>query len=246
MLQRLIANALVSPPALWGKLRGHADFVRSGVRHGEIEGWQPWLARHAGMAALDLKSALPVAFVLPPGTLAFAPGHFVLGVITPSADRSGRRHALLVYQRAHPAWMRGHFEAHARQPRDWLFWLALAVARHTGERGTAELRPLERSVQGLWHLHAPGWRELVARRPRRELSESECLGAMALLDRTAGPASPDDPAQYLGGARYHVPWADWPARLLHDEADCVFWLQDAHGGFFHAANRLTDLWSIAR
>lgn len=243
MLQRLIANSLVSPPAIWGKLRGHADFVRSGVRHGEIEGWQPWLARHADMTALDLDCALPAAFVLPPGTLAFAPTHFVLGVVTPSADRAGRRHALLVYQRAHPAWVRGNFEAQVRQSRDWQFWLALAVARHTGERGVAELRALERSVQVLWRFHAPGWRELGARRPRRELTESDCLRALALLDRTAGPASPDDLAQCLSGAR-DLPWADWPARLHHDEADCAFWLRDAYGGFVHAANRLTDLWSI--
>ena len=38
MLQRLIASRLITPPAIWGKLCGHADFVRSGMRHGESEG----------------------------------------------------------------------------------------------------------------------------------------------------------------------------------------------------------------
>ena len=132
MLQRLIAARVISSPAIWGKLPGHADFVRSGVRHGESDAWRPWLAEHCETATTDVDPLVvpPASFVLPPATLACSPRHFVVGVIAPSVDRVGRRHPLLVYQMARPRWVERHFRSNAGQPLDWFFWLARVVGHH--------------------------------------------------------------------------------------------------------------------
>lgn len=230
MLRNFIRSRLVTPPAIWGKLQGHADFVRSGMRHGESEGWQPWLARHAGIVeTLDAQSpVLPASFVLPPGTLPFAPRRFVLGAIVPSADRAGRRHALLVYQQAQPSWVERYFDAQARQPCDWLFWLSRAVARAV----EGDLHPFERSVHALWQAH------------ESPLDDSAVQVRMRLQrDAQSREAGAADPAAGLVGVR-HLPWADWPARLHRGDgsAPCAFWQQDAMGGFVNASHRLDDLW----
>ncbi|MEJ8810704.1 type VI secretion system-associated protein TagF [Variovorax ureilyticus] len=241
MLQALISHRLISPPAIWGKLSGHADFVRSGVRHGEGEGWQSWLAAHAALDAVKGAALLPAALVLPPGSLAFAPGYFVLGVVVPSADRTGRRHALLVYQRAHARWVRRHFEAQADHPRDWLFWLARAVGRHGAAGATGELQVLERTVHALWQLHRPALSRLGRAAPAAETAGTKDARSQVLLDRLAGLATVDDAAGDLSGVR-HLPWAGWPARLHGAHAQSVFWQQDAAGGFVNAGTRLADIW----
>lgn len=254
MLQRLIASRLITPPAIWGKLTGHADFVRSGMRHGESQGWQPWLAQQAQQAQpgspgahLDPNLALPTAFVLPPGTLDFARQRFVLGVITPSMDKVGRPHALLVYHLAHPRWIRAHFERQARQPCDWLFWLARAVARHMAAPGGADISALERTVQALWRAHAPGAAQLCRARARPLDPDTEARGQAAprLLDEWAGPAPVIDAAAQRHGVRF-LPWADWPQRLHRGRGEASFWQQDAVGRYVNAAARLPTLWGEGR
>jgi len=242
MLEKLIASRLITPPAIWGKLPAHADFVRSGMRHGESEGWQPWLAQHGGLVGASSTGAPPVAFVVPPGTLAFAPRRFVVGVITPSGDKVGRRHALIVYQLAHPRWVEHHFRQPLAPLDDWLFWLARAVARHTGTQGAADAAALERTVRALWLDHAPGlsalWlsgRSGVERPPERRVQ------AQAMLDKLAGRASADDPATQLRGVRF-LPWTDWPQRLFKPRAQSAFWQQDAKGAFVNATDRMPELW----
>ncbi|MBO9647897.1 MAG: type VI secretion system-associated protein TagF [Variovorax sp.] len=247
MLQFLLAHRRVSSPAIWGKLPGHADFVRSGVRHGEGEGWQSWLAEHAAMDTVDVAASLPAAFVLPPRSVTFAPRHFMLGVIAPSEDRAGRRHALLVYQRAHPRWVHRYFQAQAGRQRDWLFWLARTMSKHLTVIGLGELRALERSVHALWQLHRPEWRELGQTGAAAKSQDKRDEFAAMLLDRctaanTVAPA--DDAAHGLNGVRY-LPWADWPGRLHGIRAQGVFWQQDAVGGFVNAGTRLADLWRTA-
>jgi len=233
----------VTPPAIWGKIPGHADFVRSGVRHGEPDAWMPWLAqqcRHAGADASARAVAIPVAFLLPPGTLAFARRRFVLGVITPSLDKVGRHHPLLVYQLAHPRWTQAHFTAQLQEPLDWQFWLARAVARHTHAQGLADLRALERTVRALWRAQQSqvGGAEPEGRREHRGKQ------AQALLERWAGPSLPNDPVAALQGVRF-LPWTDWPTRLQGPRAEMAFWQQDAQGRFVGAANRLQKLWGGA-
>ncbi|MEJ8827317.1 type VI secretion system-associated protein TagF [Variovorax humicola] len=239
MLEALISHRLISPPAIWGKLPAHADFVRSGVRHGESEGWQSWLAEHAVAGAMKGIASLPVAFVLPPRSLAFAPRDFVGGVVAPSSDRTGRRHALLVYQRAHPRWVQPHFEAQAVEPCDWLFWLARAVQRHVAVHALGDLQALERSVQALWQLHMPGRR--LPGQTATAAGLPQAKDVLAVLDRCTGPAHAGDAVQDLSGVR-HLPWADWPGRLHGARAQSAFWQQDAAGGFVNAGTRLANLW----
>lgn len=242
MRQALIASRLIAPPAIWGKLPAYADFVRSGMRPGESEGWQPWLAQQGdGSGALDA-AMLPAAFVLAPGTLAFAPRRFVVGVIAPSCDKVGRRHALLVYQSAHPRWVERHFEHEEAWPGDWLFWLARGVDRHTGTTRVADVASLQRTVQALWRLHAPNWRDVWRPRPLSPPQTAQRHArATEVLAQLAGPAHPADAATRLNGVRF-LPWADWPQRLFKPRPDSAFWQQDASGGFVNAASRLSGLW----
>lgn len=241
MLQRLIASRLITPPAIWGKLPGHADFVRSRMRHGESEGWQPWLAQQGRLDSAGTGAALPAAFVLPPGTLDFARHRFVIGVITPSMDKVGRQHPLLVYHLAHPRWIKAHFDKQALQSHDWLFWLARAVARHTGTQDTSDVQALERTVQRLWRLHAPDMRQLWGRAATPvESPEKRRHLVQGLLDQLTGPAPSDDPAAQLRGVRF-FPWADWPQRLYRARGEGTFWQQDAAGGYVNVAARLPML-----
>jgi type VI secretion system protein ImpM len=251
-LERLIATPLVTAPAIWGKLPAHADFVRSGMRHAESEDWCTWLAGQGPVVQVGgpalATAALPTSFVLPPGTLPFARRHFVVGVISPSIDRMGRRHVLLVYQLAHPRWLSRHFTLQASEPRDWLFWLGRAVARHAGMPEVADVWALARAIDELWQLHAPavaGFGTL-----RRELDALQATPARmhALLERLLGVPQMDDPALRMSGVRY-LPWTDWPQCLKSARAGAVsgaFWQQDAVGGFVNAARRLDALWSGAR
>lgn len=246
MLDALIHTRLITPPAIWGKLPGHADFVRSEMRLGETDGWLPWLARNGGMVRRPVVAPPPAAFVLPPGTLSFAPHRFTLGVITPSCDSVGRHHALIVYQLAHPRWVLWHFARQTQRPRDWLFWLARAVDRHTGPvRAASEVQALACTVRALWQLHAPDWR--VLRASGRVAPEStddtgrRCVLAEVALTEQAGPTYPEDAAARLRGV-HCLPWADWPQRLFKARAQSAFWQQDAEGGFVNASSRFLDLW----
>ena len=242
MRQALIASRLITPPAIWGKLPAYADFVRSGMRPGESEGWQPWLAQQGDGSGGPDATVLPAAFVLAPGTLAFAPRRFVVGVIAPSCDKVGRRHALLVYQSAHPRWVERHFANDADWRGGWLFCLARAVDRHTGATRVTDVTALQRTVQALWRLHAPTWRDVWRpRSPSPEHLARRDARAANLLAQLAVPAHLDDLATRLSGVRF-LPWADWPQRLFKPRPDSAFWQQDASGGFVHAASRLSGLW----
>jgi type VI secretion system protein ImpM len=235
MLRKLIAPWCILPPAIWGKLPDRADFVRSGVRHGEAEAWMLWLAQQgfnaeAGVAARAVSA--PVAFVLPAGDLSFARRRFVFGVIAPSVDKVGRSHPLVIYQQAHPRWAMRHFEAQRDQPLNWQFWLARVVARHARTQGHADFHALETTVRALWEESC---------KMEKDRPEQRTLRMEALLDRGLGPASNNDPAAGLHGVR-HLPWADWPHRLQGARAESAFWQQDAEGRFIGAANRLQKLW----
>ncbi|MDB5895268.1 MAG: type secretion-associated protein [Rhodoferax sp.] len=242
MLQRLIAHRLITAPAIWGKLPVHADFVRSRMRHGEAEGWQPWLADVGRLDPTRDAVHPPVAFVLPPGLLAFAQERFVIGVITPSMDRVGRRHPLLVYQLASAGWMTRNFDQAAAHPQDWLFWLARGVARCAGLPGGGDLRVLELTVQNLWRPHAPRTSDLW-RPPQtsaQDLAKRDRAMRLA-LDQAGTLLLAADPAAGLRGVRF-FPRADWPSSLLKGIGQGLFWQQDSDGGYVNAAARLPMLW----
>lgn len=161
----------VTPPAIWGKLPTHGDYLQHAVRADEVRGWQRWLgnalpAQHHKAATgkrpgrahkwvllepgryKPAPSSIPVAFVLPAGTVAFAPDQYVVGVIANSCDRLGREHPMLVYQRANRRWLnqclapagKGAPSApdqgdatHRLEQQNWLFWLARLVSRYVAE-----------------------------------------------------------------------------------------------------------------
>ncbi|MFM9922910.1 type VI secretion system-associated protein TagF [Variovorax sp. H27-G14] len=243
MWNALFGDWGITPPALWGKLPGHSDFVRSGVRRGEQEAWVSWLDEqdiHAGGPAAITARAGPIAFVLPPDTLAFARRRFVVGVIAPSTDRVGRHHPVVVYQQARPRWVQKHFEAQLRQPRDWQFWLTRALARHARAGGPADLKATVWTVRALWRNQ----RQACIATGDEAQADVHARRACALLDRGAGAAPSYDISAQLHGVRY-LPWADWPQRLSGAGVESAFWQQDAQGRFVGAANRLHRLWGVA-
>lgn len=247
MLQSFWTSQRIASPAIWGRLPAHADFVRSGVRHGESDGWAHWIAAQ-GLSAVDAsdrRSEVPAAFVLPPGTLAFAPRHFVIGVIAPSGDRAGRRHPLLVYQRVPREWLQAQLATTDSGVPSWLFWLARAVARHAAWNAVGGLPVLAQAVQALWALHAPRpsrpWRrgaDADGASPAARDAQSD-----ALLCELIGPDAPDDPAVLLPGVpRLH--WADWPNRLFRERAKSAFWQQNVQGRFTNAATGPAAIWEV--
>jgi len=158
----------VTPPAIWGKLPTHGDYLQHAVRADEVRGWQRWLGNElpvpADITIADKRprrshkwvllepdrykpapSSIPVAFVLPAGTVSFAPDQYVMGVIASSCDRLGRQHPILVYQRANKRWLKqclAPVDKGAQPQRsaavlvdrleeqNWLFWLARLVSRY--------------------------------------------------------------------------------------------------------------------
>ncbi|APW38289.1 type VI secretion-associated protein [Rhodoferax koreense] len=248
-MQRLIAHRLVTPPAIWGKLPRHADFVRSGMRHGESEAWQSWLALQGCLdreARPALGAALPTAFVLPPGSLPFAARRFVIGVLAPSVDKVGRSHVLLVYQTAHLRWLRFQFDDAV--PHDWLFWLARTVARHVRADTPSDSQAIDQAVRRLWRVYAPGtcdlWARAAASPATRQARRARQTAARRQSESPAAPFFADDLAAQLHGVT-RLPWADWPHRLYRPHGHGMFWQQDAKGGFVNAATRLAILWGEA-
>ncbi|MES2530190.1 MAG: type VI secretion system-associated protein TagF [Pseudomonadota bacterium] len=246
MLPSFWTSQRIAPPAIWGRLPAHADFVRSGMRHGESDGWAHWIAAQ-GLSAVDAdpRAEVPAAFVLPPGTLSFAPSHFVIGVIAPSGDRTGRRHPLLVYQPVPRKWLEAQLAATDSGVPSWLFWLARAVARHAARHAERGLPALTPTVHALWALHAPH-----PSRPWRRRADTDGISPAvrdaqsdALLCRLIGPDAPDDPAVLLPGApRLQLP--DWPHRLFRRRAESAFWQQNAAGCFTNASTRPAALWNV--
>ncbi|CAN5703253.1 hypothetical protein BH10PSE18_BH10PSE18_47730 [soil metagenome] len=245
VLQRILASRRLAPPAIWGRLPAHADFVRSGMRHGESEGWSRWLAQQDLVApGADARANPPTAFVLPPGTLSFAPRQFVIGVIVPSSDKAGRRHPLLVYQRASRAWLQARLGAMDSPAMAWLTWLVRAVMRHVPIDGSGGdgLPALVQTVDALWALHAlrmEGWQgsRAVSGTAMHELAQ-QCV---SLLGADADPGMASDLSVAACGNPAQ-PWGDWPKHVFDSRAKPAFWQQDVHGNLLGSATRLHVLW----
>lgn len=234
-LNHLLIPRRLAPPAIWGRLPTHADFVRSGMLHGESEGWSSWIAQQGHGEAAGLEFARsdradagadtdvveridPICFILPPGTLAFAPRQFVIGAMVPSGDRAGRRHPLLVYQRTSRRWLSAHLVSTDSPVMRWLMWLSRAIAGHVAaddQRGLG-LPALIQAVQALWMLHAPHMRSGLDRRTVPE----------------GAPIAPSCvPALH-----------DWPQRLFRSDAKPIFWQQPVDGSVLHWAAHPQVLW----
>lgn len=240
--------ARISPPAIWGRLPAHADFVRSGVRHREAEAWEGWLravqpapseappddlgVTRAGIAGL------PIAFVLPAASLGLGAGGAVLGAMVASQDKVGRQHPLIVYQRASRQWLVRHFSQADGGALGWQWMLARLLARRTRSDAGCTLSLLAEEVEDQWRLWSGG----SGRSPgqvRPPVPETT-----AMHPGTDGEVLADDPAASLHGVQ-HLPWPDWPQRLHGAQPRAAFWQQDAHGRIVMAAERLQPLWKVA-
>lgn len=261
LLQTLGPRAMVSPPAVWGKLPEHGDFVHHRSSMIEREAWQGWaqtLAEHQahtppvrrrrparaapaqGWMHLEpvprdeAHGAMPVAFVLPPGRMPFAPQHFVQGVVLASQDKVGRECPLVIYQIASPVWMqRLWIEGAAMGGQDLLFWWArLAVRAVHGHTPWSTWLSLFEQV---WQAHAPDWRQ-------QWLGGAPRPVAAAQMRALLGQNPPDDPAGHCVGVE-HLPWINWPQQLWQGpQREPAFWTQDEAGRYVKASHRLADLW----
>lgn len=261
LLQRLgralTGRSLVSEPAVWGKLPAYGDFVHHRCPAAERDAWHAWvdvvwasrpqaprdkpLRSQAGWIELEAPRPerrwqdMPVAFVLPPGALPFAPMHHVQGVLVPSFDKVGRSCPFIIYQQVSRAWMKRQWaDAHAQDGQDMLFWWSRLVLRAV--QGDALPEWLAR-LDAMWACHAPGWAQWLGASPGRADSQR--------MQDFLAPLHKPDPAEVLRGV-YHLPWADWPARCLRErQPTAAFWTQDAQGGYVQAGESLQQLWGRA-
>jgi type VI secretion system protein ImpM len=288
----MIANKyLMSKPAIWGKLPTHADYISHGVQAGQTQAWQLWLEAHApgyvvsrldrerqGVQAdalgyrrwsnLDVPAIkarepnIPVAFMLPPGTLAFSAARYVVGVILPSHDAIGRSHPVIAYSLANHDWLDNYWNQLLHEAQDWQFWLGRWMAQvqesanavppeqeDDARRAASVPAMLFQGLDSLWQLHSPHWLNLFTNLSTRP-SAQENANIMALtrqafgfdpqepLSQTFSPEPSEQPA--LHGVS-HMPWADWPARILDRRRKaCAFWQQDNEGRYIGAAETLSQ------
>lgn len=242
----LTDRRLLTAPAIWGKLPGHADFVRHGVRRGEGAAWQAWLGREGALQTSHGKRAarIPISFIVPPGSLPFARRRFVLGAMLASHDRVGRPCPLVVYQIAHPQWTRAYLHALDRDEgwqTDWVFQLTRLLAGHF-RLAEPRIEPLAHAVDAAWHDVAPSPHgALAVSRIQAHALSLARLPRPANLREPSTDASLPDPAADLQGTHF-FPWTDWPDRLMRSAPKAVFWRQDAAGGFLDVGERLQALW----
>lgn len=267
----LWTRSLVSPPAVWGKLPSHADYVRHRVGFQEDALWQDWLLREVGERAflarsgpqrpartrapwvrLDLPAPqpgpgeVPIAFVLPARALNHRIDAHVIGALARSEDSRGRVHPLIVYQFCSARWLRQCFtpvgqEATAAPP-GWLYWLSLLLVRYIHPHGQAAM-PVQQAIDELWAAFAPGW--LHGLGMPRALPDATRLQQWLQTARLPGPPE-QDAMQMLHGVR-HLPWLDWPQRAWQGapsprEPLASYWQHDAIGGYVGASGRLPELW----
>lgn len=266
-------RTLARPPSIWGKLPAYGDFVHHNADLAARQAWHewvqtvwhrrpeaaprsrstrapatPWIEVSYTPQRADL-SRVPVAFVLPPGHMSFAPGAYVQGIFIPSQDKVGRPCPLVIYQCVQHRWMEriwtspwvqeaGPGARRAQEHgRHLLFWWSRVAA--AAQQHQDPFDKLVERVDSVWQHHEPGWNELLGSDPAPVSQE-----ALAhVVSRFAGPDS-SDASPPLRGV-YHLPWSDWPQRTLREhEPQPAFWMQDDDGGYVHASNSLLQLWGV--
>lgn len=269
--QGLTERYFAGRAALWGKLPSHGDYVRHRVNAAQANDWQRWVAEtwtpptNSGRAAskrsfhntwspwLDLEpgdeprfnlSVVPVAFVLPPGTLGFAPNRYVQGVIMLSQDEVGRTYPLIIYQQIAKHWLRRSLTPPLKSKdtanHNLLYWWARLAARSQG----ADLDWPEfcRCAQALATQFQPGWWQMLSGRWRA--THDPAPNCQALLDRFCNNVGLDSASGLLGVR--HLPWTTWPEPVLpHGKrvAQNAFWQQDLKGGYINASLEWGALWT---
>lgn len=254
----LASKTLAGAPSVWGKLPGQGDFFHHRADMSHRQDWQQWveavwslcpapapvdkLRRRAGAVDwMQLEAVkpvrrlhqVPIAFVLPPGTLPFSPSQFVQGVMVPSHDKVGRACPLIVYQRVSPVWMQRLWQPEI--PTDGLtqlFWWARLAWQAV--QPDVQLAPWLQRLDAMWALQAPALAQW--------LGGPASVVSVPSMQAIVGPDRLGDPAYDLRGV-YHLPWADWPERCLRrHQPVAAFWTQDGQGGYVQAAPDLAELW----
>jgi type VI secretion system protein ImpM len=262
----ILYRRLASPLGIWGKLPGHGDFLRHNTTSAQAQGWQDWVShvwnqrsapqatqRHRASSrrgepgwvslepreqATDLMD-IPVAFVMQPGAMSFAPKHCVQGVVVSSCDQVGRACPLIIFQLVTPDWMRRTWGERriAHAPEDMLYWLSRIAARmHVSEQSWEQL---VHTVNSLWQLYQPTWRHLTGAPP--PMPSSLQLDNVLRQFCANGKA---DAARGLKGVK-RMPWANWPTPIVRiTRLKHAFWQQDMHGGYVNASENLSTLWGM--
>lgn len=215
---------MIAAPACYGKLPALGDYVQRNAPHREVGVWWNRFTRmqeRFGTRASGPR--LPWCFTLPPGTFSWSGNRHLIGVITLSEDRIGRRYPFVAWQKASvKALQYPCLFAPEAGPRNWLFWLSRLVAAHTSFRPESPHPPtmqdFEYCLERLWALHRPAWRARLGLNP--------AVPAAELSQQLIGPLAPLN----AEGVRF-MPWADWPQRLWDDKALCYFWQQDHQGRY---------------
>lgn len=257
LVRPLASRCLVSAPAVWGKLPTQGDFVHHRADVRERQTWQHWVESvwslcvrpevpvsrvhndTRGWISLDATrkparaQQLPIAFVMPIGTMDLKPGWMVQGVVVPSSDKVGRSCPFIIYQHVRPAWVaRLWSQPSTANGQTLLYWWArlawLAVQGHMPWPQWLSL------LDAVWKMYQPGLMQCLGAQPH--------VVAAASVQGLIGPMPEDDPAWGVHGV-YHLPWADWPERTVRaEQPQPAFWTQDAQGGYVHAGSHLMQLW----
>lgn len=248
-----------------------AGAPRSGARRGSRA--EPGWIQLDAPAKVEL-GLIPVAFILPPGTLAFSGQRHVTGILLPSHDKAGRAHPLVIYQTVHRAWL-----ASCMGMPELQWWLALAQLlerwywlQEVEDDAVADAAVLVRSnwlslcqqVEDLASRLRPTWGHLWSRKQastkpfpalfpalvpgrssQQSLSDWLALGLPFAADAGADLADWALSSHRAQGVR-HMPWTDWPERVWRHGPSAAFWQQDSGGGILRAANKLADILSAHR
>lgn len=260
-----LARLAVSSPAIWGKLPGHADYVRSNCDAETGECWRAWFRpllteprktgaavkkQRGGPAWLHLDpqeqqsdDTMPVAFVLPFDQLSFAPRAFVLGVLLMSTDSVGRISPVVIFQTCQQPWLRAMWPDSSSEEsgsnqllrRNWLYWQLALLTRLFAGDVT---RPI--SLPVLSEALATGWRVYVSSWCQVvdvTSTEYHDQTMRSWLDSLAPPLTTHGQRRGVS----FLPWPDWPETVSVHHASPTFWQQDDEGGYLHAATSLSRL-----
>lgn len=263
---------LAQSPHIWGKLPSHGDYLRYRVSPAQAQGWKTWVDQiwhlrparqglpgkasptpqqvqspfgwmqlEAPRGQVDL-SVVPVAFVLPPGTLAFSPKQHVQGVMIPSEDKIGRACPFIVYQQVSRSWLARSWARDGAHGCDTpgqhlLYWWARVAARMHGTE--SDFAQCCQAVDAVWQRHAPGWAQLMGASPAAVAQDQ--------IEHALGPYRLRDEADVAWGLKgvQQLPWRNWPERAWSAPVpQSAYWQQDMRGAYVNAADNLLDLWGV--
>jgi type VI secretion system protein ImpM len=194
---------------------------------------------------------LPVSFILPPGQLAFSRDGYVVGVLIASHDAIGRHHPMVIYSLASKQWLAKYWDQTSHASQDWQYWLGRWLL-HVQQLAQQQQEPqtsskldvhslLMQGVSSLWRMHEPKFlmrftdastNHLLPK--ESELALERVLKAHQLPAKLVFPI----PSHSLKGVT-HMPWIDWPERLLDKVKPApAYWQQDSNGFYVTAAERL--------